>query len=387
VWAQTRSGQLRLAGLRHPFPRGSRAAIVSSEDLAERICGVLGLTSIASRVPIRQNAHQLTLDAIGKLEVAAWLGTGLEIEATAPGSPTLYLLQGGRMEVHLGHQSLQAEGGELLFVPAAPYRATTTACAIVAIRPDPSALGAALQSVLGRSLPLGEQERMLGQPLAVRGQDQPSQQGIASALGIQLRIFEQLHGVDAQLPEILELDDQIHRLIATLLLAEHRGLEQLLPARARRLAGEDAFEKLLEDLRTQLANPISLRDLERQSGLTRRALQYLFQHRFGCTPMQWLRRERLELACFQLEHAGPDDSVWSIALRCGYRSPSHFSADFQRRFHCKPSELLRKGDPSYAESSPARRFGQPVVAGHPAETATGKKRTATSSPPRSARSR
>lgn len=387
VWAETRSGQLRLAGLRHPFPWGSGAAIGSSEDLAERLGVVLGVTAIGSRVPIRQSAHQLTLDAIGKLAVAAWLGTGLEIEADAPGSPTLYLVQGGRMEVHLGQRSLQAQAGELLFLPAAPYRATTTASSIIALRPDPAELAAALQSVLGRPLPRGEQEQLLGRMLAVPVRAAPARRGIAAALASQLRIFEQLHGVDPQLPEILELDDQIHRLIAALLLAEHRGLEQLLPARARRLAGEDAFDALLDFLRTNLASPLSLRELERQSGLTRRALQYLFQHRFGCTPMQWLRRERLELARFQLEQAGPDDSVWSIALRCGYRSPSHFSADFQRHFHCKPSELLRKGDPSPAGSSPARQLGQPTVAGHPAGAVGGKKRMGTSTPPRSGRAR
>ncbi|MCS5700134.1 AraC family transcriptional regulator [Cyanobium sp. FGCU-52] len=326
---------------------------MSSEHLAERVRGVLDLTSIVSRVPILQSAHQLTLDRMGRLEVAAWLGTGLEIEAATPASPTLYLLQGGRMEVHQGLRTLQAEANELLFLPAAPYRATTTSCAVVAIRPDPAALGAALKSVLGRSLPKGEQERMLGQALIVHAHDAPTQRGIAGALASLLQIFEHLHGVDPQLAEILELDDQIHRLIATLLLAEHRGLKQLLPAQARRLAGEDAFENLLEFLRTHLANSLSLCEMERQSGLSRRALQYLFQHRFGCTPMQWLRRERLELARYQLEQAGPDDSVWSIALRCGYRSPSHFSADFQRRFHCKPSELLRKG----AAFSPAGEPG------------------------------
>lgn len=89
--AETRSGQLRLAGLRHPFPWGSRAAIVSSEHLAERVRGVLDLTSIVSRVPILQSAHQLTLDRMGRLEVAAWLGTGLEIEAAAPALSLIHI--------------------------------------------------------------------------------------------------------------------------------------------------------------------------------------------------------------------------------------------------------------------------------------------------------
>jgi len=90
--------------------------------------------------------------------------------------------------------------------------------------------------------------------------------------------------------------------------------------------------------------------------------------------MQWLRRERLELARYQLEHAHPDDSVCGIARRCGYRSPSHFSADFQRRFHCKPSELLREGGRALSGNTPPLRLGQPTTTIRRAgTTVTGKK--------------
>jgi len=344
--AETRSGQLRLAGLRHPFRWGSRARIVTTDDLAAPLREVLHLTSVAALVPIRQSSHQFTIDAIGRLRLVAWLGTAIEIVAEAPGTPTLYLLHGGRMEVRSAGQTLRAQGGDLLFLPAAPYRATTSSCALIALRPDPADLGASLQSVLGRSLPQQEQARMLAQSFVVHADDGPERRDLARALGSLLQMFEQLHGVDEQLPEILDVDHQLHQLIAALLLADHPGLDRLLPAQERRMQGEEAFEDLLDYLRTHLASSLSLPVLERQSGLSRRALQYLFQHRFGCTPMQWVRRERLELARYQLEHAGPEDSVWSIAVSCGYRSPSHFSADFQRQFHRKPSELLRRKPPA-----------------------------------------
>lgn len=54
-----------------------------------------------------------------------------------------------------------------------------------------------------------------------------------------------------------------------------------------------------------------------------RRLQQLFREQFDCSPMQHVRRQRLEHARVRLEH--PD------------------SADFRRQFACLPSELLRIG--------------------------------------------
>jgi AraC-like DNA-binding protein len=82
--------------------------------------------------------------------------------------------------------------------------------------------------------------------------------------------------------------------------------------------------------------------LEQRSHYSRRALQYAFRKRLGCTATQWIRRERLELARRDLQHPSPADSVAVIALRCGYRSLSLFSVEFQQRFHVKPSQLLRE---------------------------------------------
>jgi len=67
----------------------------------------------------------------------------------------------------------------------------------------------------------------------------------------------------------------------------------------------------------------------------------VFQDRLGCTPMQWVRQERLNRAMQRLKDPAPHDTVASIASACGYPSPSRFSADFRLRFQCMPSQLLR----------------------------------------------
>jgi AraC-like DNA-binding protein len=81
--------------------------------------------------------------------------------------------------------------------------------------------------------------------------------------------------------------------------------------------------------------------METRSGYSRRALQRAFQQRFGCGPMQWLRRRRLELALEQLSRAEASDSVAAIARRCGYLNLAGFSRDFSRIYGRRPSEILQ----------------------------------------------
>ncbi len=140
----------------------------------------------------------------------------------------------------------------------------------------------------------------------------------------------------------LQLDDQIHRLMAALLLPELRWESPLHRLSQNEQRGRDSFDDLVDYIRLHLAEPLTLTMLEQRSHYSRRALQYAFRKRLGCTATQWIRRERLELARRDLQHPGPADSVAVIALRCGYRSLSLFSVEFQQRFHVKPSQLLRE---------------------------------------------
>jgi AraC-like DNA-binding protein len=130
--------------------------------------------------------------------------------------------------------------------------------------------------------------------------------------------------------------------MAALLLPELRWESPLHRLSQNEQRGRDSFDDLVDYIRLHLAEPLTLTMLEQRSHYSRRALQYAFRKRLGCTATQWIRRERLELARRDLQHPGPADSVAVIALRCGYRSLSLFSVEFQQRFHVKPSQLLRE---------------------------------------------
>ena len=103
-----------------------------------------------------------------------------------------------------------------------------------------------------------------------------------------------------------------------------------------------AIEELTNYMTHNLSEPLNLTILEKYSHYSRRSLQYAFRQKFGCTITQWIRSQRLDQACGLLREGNSKDTVTSIANACGYRSVSLFSIEFQKRFHIKPSVLLRE---------------------------------------------
>ena len=139
----------------------------------------------------------------------------------------------------------------------------------------------------------------------------------------------------------LQIDDLIYRHLALLLLPKKLLISpesaSTLPSRER------IFEELLEWIRENLNSPLNLTELEQRSGYSRRSLQNMFQLRFGCGPIQWVRRQRLEQARLALLNPAHTDTVTSIAGKFGFNSLTVFSRDYSQSFGEKPSESLRLG--------------------------------------------
>ena len=92
------------------------------------------------------------------------------------------------------------------------------------------------------------------------------------------------------------LDDQLcRRLVALLLpaLIEHSAGEAY---RYREGAHNSRLDALIDHMRANLHGPLGLSELESRSGYSRLVLQHLFLRHFGCTPRQWIHRERLRRA-------------------------------------------------------------------------------------------
>lgn len=87
---------------------------------------------------------------------------------------------------------------------------------------------------------------------------------------------------------------------------------------------------------------ISIRDIAAAADVTPRAIQYAFREHLQTTPLEYLRRIRLERAHRELKSADPAfDTVTSIAGRCGFSHPGRFSSAYKQVFGVEPSRTLR----------------------------------------------
>jgi AraC-like DNA-binding protein len=88
-------------------------------------------------------------------------------------------------------------------------------------------------------------------------------------------------------------------------------------------------------LRDDPAADIDLETLARTAGVTTKHLCRLFNDTLGHTPIQWVRRCRLEHARVLLRRSNLTTA--QIADRIGYHSPFHFSRAYKQHFGAAPS--------------------------------------------------
>ena len=183
--------------------------------------------------------------------------------------------------------------------------------------------------------------------------NQSNTQAILYSLLRGLDLVDGLLSVGAHLPLKLELEQLLYRLALLLLFPDLHNQDQVDRALNRGQRGKDSFDELLDFIQANLEKPLSMPMLEAYSHYSRRAIQYAFRERLGCTATQWIRQQRLQMARECLQAPLPGDTVNSIALRCGYRSASLFSMEFQQRYLTKPSSLLRQSRPFDGKASGA----------------------------------
>lgn len=88
---------------------------------------------------------------------------------------------------------------------------------------------------------------------------------------------------------------------------------------------------------------ISVEELAQLTGTSCRSLFRTFREHRGYTPMDFLRRVRLNHARRMLEAADtPDVSVTAVAFACGFSDLGSFSRSFSKGFGMSPSVLLRR---------------------------------------------
>jgi AraC-like DNA-binding protein len=157
-----------------------------------------------------------------------------------------------------------------------------------------------------------------------------------------ISLVDQLLAECPYLSSGLGLDDQLYRRLALSILRAE-GLVDKIDQRWRGTAQKwsSQLDELIDFIRANTHRNLSITDLEEQSCYSARHLQNLFRERFDCTPMQYVRRQRLNSAMEQLQTADWNTTVIQAARDCGYVHLSTFSYDFKREFGVTPSAVLK----------------------------------------------
>jgi len=190
---------------------------------------------------------------------------------------------------------------------------------------------------------LGKGEEVdLTRPFLLKSRNNTKDHAGNGALWSCISLIDQIIGECSYVTEALSLDDQIYRLLALELFKTQGRLGTIQKRwKTRSKNWTEQVDNLVDYIRANSHLPLTPTDLEEASNYSGRQLQNLFREKFDCTPMQFVRRQRLQRAMERLENSGDGDTVTNIARDCGYRFTSSFSTDFQKEFGVSPSAVLR----------------------------------------------
>ncbi|MGJ4953752.1 helix-turn-helix domain-containing protein [Bradyrhizobium sp. HKCCYLS20291] len=123
------------------------------------------------------------------------------------------------------------------------------------------------------------------------------------------------------------------------MLPSARPCDDISSGTARKRIVDRACEMML----TAADEPVSMLDICKAVGASRRKLSYCFQDVLGTSPVTYWRAVRLNRVRRDLKSdRDPRDGIYDIAVRHGFWHFSQFSLDYKRHFAELPSETLRR---------------------------------------------
>lgn len=256
----------------------------------------------ASRLDIARRGRACLLIAL-RGQAQARLGDRLL--AWGAGDACLYL------PGDAGAVQLQGEGGDVLMIGLDPGALRFAARAMLGLAPG-QPIDLALDGARALQVPTAA-----GAPV----------EGLARHIGRTIDLYQQ----DAHTLHRLGFQDFVYRQLVPLFCPDWRAAAG--PERPhKRRAIDHVCDALLDDLSARS----TLSDMATLGRMSVRALQYAFQSRFGMSPVEWLREQRLLHARQRLQ-AGDPASIALLAQECGFGTSSQFAAFYRQRFGEAPS--------------------------------------------------
>jgi PAS domain S-box-containing protein len=133
---------------------------------------------------------------------------------------------------------------------------------------------------------------------------------------------------------VRDADNQVSNLVgATIDITEVKNRQQ------SELAPK-AIRDVVRHIEANWNRPLSIPEIAREHGVSPRSIHKHFAAS-GITPMNFIKRMRLERARAQLGSPTVKTSVTGVAFACGFTNLGHFARDYRQAFGELPSETLR----------------------------------------------
>lgn len=273
---------------------------------------------------------------VGALEFTAAIHPPMVLDLGEASDPSIIIPRFGAATCSTGMTRYMARAGlSVAFLSGAAQVVETGLVSLVAVRLDSIRLRHTARSMHGdRAGQPPDLDLACDRALSLHAGGLPMERMLG-------HLFELFDLVPASGLAQLGLDDLFYRYMVNLLCPELHG-PMANPVLAQPGSLRREVDVVCEYVRAHFSEPITLTVLESISGLSQRSLQLAFQKQFGCTPMQWVRQIRLDMARKVLLNARPGDTVTKIALDCGFTQLSGFSQAFLARFGELPSDTLRQ---------------------------------------------
>lgn len=289
-----------------------------------------------------QFGNRMAMLPLGCMRILSTYGSAIQLESRSSGLAHLVMPYRGLTRWYVDRHWLDGWTHEsLLYVPPGPLRIENTVTAGIVTFVDPEALLQTALSMAGVNESNVMIKAILSSPQLIPVQG-PCNQRLANVLYSTYQNLDLLLSAGADILRHSRIDDQILRLWVLLLIPELQADDERSNQSSLGESGSAWLKALATWIDAHADQPLALSDLERQSGYSRRSLQLAFRAHLGCSPMQWVKRCRMQKARVRLQHPALGDSVGSVAQGLGFVNVASFTRDFSRLFGERPSAVLRQ---------------------------------------------
>jgi AraC-like DNA-binding protein len=246
-------------------------------------------------------------------------GSGHRIERDSYPGHELILCLRGKGFARIGGRTSAIRPGQLLWVnchhPHAYWADAASPWALLWARLDGPRLDRVERILFGEAFPLLPVDVRVLQPIF-------------------RRIFRQMTSLKPNAESLLHAE--IAGLLAMLYQAKIEAGSDAAPAPSI----PELLRKPLEKMRLYFHLPLRVGELAALAGTSPSHFTRLFGRVMGTSPINWLRRERINQAKRRLGET--QDSIKEIARQCGYSDAFYFSRDFKQFTGSTPTDYRRR---------------------------------------------